>query len=307
MTFMRPFILLLLALPVIIAFFEWVTKGHTLVMPFDHGGQGRGRKLRIVVCCFNMLPALLLAIGILLAAGPRRVAPPKEERVLTNTIFCLDVSGSMTATFGGSANRYDCAMDAIKAFTSYRKGDAFGLTFFGNEVLHWVPVTKDTSAINLSVPFMNPRAANLPYWFGGTSIGKALLACREKIVEIEDGDKMIILLSDGESSDLYGGRDTQVATMLREDGIVVYVISVGDDSINREVQTIADITGGKAFQAQDPEALKAVFAHIDGMRKARFKESAPLAIDYFGPIVITGLVLLFLQLVAWFGVRYSPW
>lgn len=307
MTFARPYLLLLLALPVILCFLEWVIKGHPLVMPFDHGKQRRGQVLRFIVGMFNMTPALLLATGIVIAAGPQQVAPPTEERILTNTLFCLDVSGSMTASFGSSASRYDGAMEAIRDFTEYREEDAFGLSFFGNEVLHWVPVTKDTSAIKLSIPFMNPASRNLPSWFGGTSIGKALLACREKMIEIEEGDRMIILLTDGSSSDLGGGRDAQIATMLRDDGIVVYVISVAGRATNQQMHTIADITGGKVFSAGDSAALGSIFGHIDRMQKSRFKESALLTMDYFRPVAIAGLIVLSLQLLALFGLRYTPW
>ena len=45
----------------------------------------------------------------------------------------------------GDGTRSDKAIEAIKEFTTYRKGDAFGLTIFGSDVLHWVPVTKDLS------------------------------------------------------------------------------------------------------------------------------------------------------------------
>ena len=68
-------------------------------------------------------------------------------------------------------------MDAINEFLDYREGDAFGLTFFGNNVLHWVPLTTDASAVSCAPPFMRPEVA--PPWFGGTEIGKALLACTQ--------------------------------------------------------------------------------------------------------------------------------
>ena len=38
-------------------------------------------------------------------------------------------------------------------------------------------------------------------------IGKALLACKEILTSREEGDRMIILVSDGESFDLSGGND----------------------------------------------------------------------------------------------------
>jgi len=307
MTFARPALLLLLALPIILCFLEWVLKGHPLVLPFDHGKQRNGGVWRVLVGLFNMTPALLLAIGILIVAGPRQLAPPTEERILSNTLFCLDVSGSMSMPFGTKASRFDGAMEAVNKFVEYREGDAFGLSFFGTEVLHWVPVTKDTSAIKLAVPFINPRNRNLPYWFGGTMIGKALLGCHDKLRQVKEGDKMIILLSDGDSSDLQGSRPVEIATTLRDAGIVVYVISITQGQVNPAVDTIAAVTGGKAFTVADPRALDAVFGHIDSMQKSKFKEAGRQTMDYFRPLAIAGFALLGLQLLALLGLRYTPW
>ena len=47
----------------------------------------------------------------------------------------------------GDGTRYDASMKAIDEFLKIRQGDAFGLTFFGNNVLHWVPLTSDPSAV----------------------------------------------------------------------------------------------------------------------------------------------------------------
>jgi len=304
MTFVHPWVLWFLAIPVILGYLDWVLPGHPLVMPFDHGTQKQGMILRAVIGTFNKVPMLLLAVGIVFAAGPKQVAPPKEERILTNTIFCLDVSGSMSGLFGGTGTRYDGAMNAIKEFTEYREGDAFGLTIFGNEVLHWVPVTKDTSAIRLATPFLQP--GQLPYWFGGTSIGKALLACRDKMVRTEEGDRMIILVTDGMSSDLYGGRDSEIARQLQDDNIIVYMISVSE-TINPQMYTITGITGGEAFQVGDPSGLKSVFKHIDQMQKSRFREGTPASMDYFGPVALAGLIILGIQILALLGFRYTPW
>src|SRR5206468_11715957 len=66
----------------------------------------------------------------------QRLANTDKERALTNILFALDVSGSMTSPFG-DGKRSDKAIEAINEFTTYRKGDAFGLTIFGSDVLHW--------------------------------------------------------------------------------------------------------------------------------------------------------------------------
>src|SRR6185503_6249203 len=114
---------------------------------------------------FESLPALILAVVILILAGPQAWSEPRTKRALTNIEFCVDVSGSMMAKFG-EGDRYDASMAAINSFLDFRKGDAFGLTFFGNNVLHWVPLTTDPSAIKCAPPYMRPE--NAPPGFGGT-------------------------------------------------------------------------------------------------------------------------------------------
>ena len=73
-------------------------------------------------------------MAILIYCRPLRQAEPKQERSLTNIELVLDVSGSMTSPFG-NGSRYDASIAAMNEFTSRRKGDAFGLAIFGNEVL----------------------------------------------------------------------------------------------------------------------------------------------------------------------------
>src|SRR4029079_3186815 len=111
-------------------------------------------------------------------------------------------------------------MKAINEYLDYRRGDAFGLTFFGNSVLHWVPLTSDVSAIKCATPFMRPER-NIP-GFGGTEIGRALLACRKVLAEREEGDRMIILVSDGFSADLRGNRSQEIAADLKASRVVVH-------------------------------------------------------------------------------------
>ena len=55
--------------------------------------------LAAVLRLAESLPAALLAIAILILAGPQKWDEPRSKRVLTNIEFCVDVSGSMTAKF----------------------------------------------------------------------------------------------------------------------------------------------------------------------------------------------------------------
>ena len=304
-SFARWWLLLLAVVPVLYCVWEWLRRGHPLVMPFDHSGAKRNEGLRRLVTVASFAPtALLLLVAIIILSGPRRLAPVDNQKIMNNIELVLDVSGSMTAPFG-DGTRYDGAMKAIEEFVTYRKDDAFGLTVFGNEVLHWVPLTKDVGAIRMATPFLRPE--KMPQYFGGTQIGKALGQCQKKLEERPEGDRMIVLVSDGQSADLFGGRAATIAQELRNASITVYMIHVADGAAPEDVYTIASITGGKVFEAGEPGVLKEVFQRIDQMTPAKLKPVDPQHADFFWPVAVIGLVAVAMQTMAMFGLRYTPW
>ena len=293
-----------LLLTVILLVVIWKLKGRAIALPFDHG-QARNRPLLAgLLHLAAALPVILLGIVLLILCGPSRFGEPKDKRILTNIEFCVDISGSMTSQFG-DGSRYDASMKAIDAFLDYREGDAFGLTFFGNTVLHWTPLTFDTSAIRCSVPFMRPEVA--PPWFGGTMIGKALQACQKTLTEREEGDRMIVLVSDGSSADLFGGADTQIAESLREDNIVVYAVHIAEGGVPDPIVNITAITGGQVFNPGDAEGLAVVFQRIDEMQETKLEKTIAEKLDNYRPLSLAGLVVLAAHVLLSFGLRYTPW
>lgn len=304
MTFAHPWLLALLVLPVGLAVFLWKRGGRRVPLPFDHQPLPRARLLGFLLRTADLLPMLLMMVAIAILAGPRRFEQPRSEREMTNILFCLDVSGSMTAQFG-SSTRYDAAMGAVNDFISFRKGDAFGLTVFGSSVLNWVPLTNDVSAFKCAPPFLRPE--KLPPWFGGTMIGMALREAEKTMLASTSGDRMIVLFTDGESFDLENGADVAIAQSLKANGIKVYDVHVAEGGAPDSVAVIASMTGGEVFSAGDPAALKAVFAKIDEMQKAPLKRVTPDPIDFFEPFAIAGLCLGGLYLFTLFGLRHTPW
>lgn len=305
-SFGNAWVLLFLTAPAFLLVWTWTREARRMVLPFDHGSNRRGIVLRCMLQSAESLTALVLTIAVFLLAEPQRLDAPQSKRSMTNIEFCVDISGSMTAGYG-EGTRYDAAMNAINQFLDYRKGDAFGLTFFGTTYLHWVPLTTDTSAIKCSPPFLDPKRGNNPSWFGGTSIGKALLACGRVLTSREEGDRMIILISDGYSSDLSGGVDMEIADKLRKDGIAVYGIHVAEGAVPGQIVNIATITGGEMFAAGDPGALDKVFRQIDKMRLAKLEKVAAEQIDDFDVWCWIGLIVLGLHLVLQFFLRFTPW
>ncbi|MFM2243541.1 MAG: hypothetical protein RLZ97_2397 [Verrucomicrobiota bacterium] len=306
MSFHHPALLWLLALPLLWGFHHWVARGKTLVLPFDHGSQKEGRWLGFLVRAAGTMPGVLLAVAVLILAGPRRPAPPADERVMNNLLLCIDVSGSMGMAFGSGGTRFEGAVASAREFCAYRKGDAFGLTVFGSEYIHWVPPTPELSALSSALDFVRPE--NMPPWMGGTLIANALRGCRDQLVREEEGDRAIILISDGGSADFGGGGDRAVAEELALAEIRVFSILMGDDGGGAAgLETVSSVTGGKMFTAGDPAALHEVFREIDRMQKSRFKPASAEWVDWNRPFVVAGISTLVLMALCAWGLRFNPW
>jgi Ca-activated chloride channel family protein len=168
-----------------------------------------------------------------------------------------------------------------------------------------VPITKDLSALRLSAPFLRPE--KMPPYLWGTQIARALRACQKVLTAQPEGDRMVILISDGESADLGGGAAEELGHALNADRITVYYIHVAEGEPQNETFTVASLTGGQAFAAGDPAALHEVFRHIDQMQPAKLKPGTPEYEDFLWPLALVGLAASGLQLVSSFGLRYTPW
>lgn len=307
MSFQFPLVLFALVVPAALLIWVWAnrwsTAGGRTVMPFDHAGKGGGWTWWALLGLAESVAPLALAVAIFILAGPRKYGTPESKRKMTNIQFCVDVSGSMVSPFG-EGTRYDGAMKAIDKFLDARRGDSFGLTFFGDNFIHWCPLTTDPSAIRCSLPFMRPEVA--PYWFGGTNIGKALQGCKKLLVEREEGDRMILLITDGIDFDLDKvGPD--LTKELKAASITVFAVIVGYHQIQDGMVSVTRGTGGDAFTVDDPEALKAVFRKVDQMKQAKIEKTIAEPMDNYRPYCLAGAILLALSSLAAFGLRYVPW
>jgi len=301
MTFLHPWVLLLLAVPVLLMWFV-VGRSAGVVLPFDHQPRAtpRHRWLRWTLGAFEVVPLALLGAALVMLAGPQMMKKPRAERLLTNIQICMDVSGSM------SGPRYRMASKSIIDFTNAREGDALGLTLFGSHQIRWIPLTKDLNAIRNAMPFADPD--HQPIHMGGTAIAAALRFCKANIeAEALEGDRLILMVSDGASSDLDNGESQKVADELKSAGITLYHIHVAEDAIPSEVVDMANATGGGAFAATDADSIKQVFRHIDKMKPAKFAATGTIPMDHFRPFAIAALVLAGMHALCLLGARYTPW
>ncbi|QDU92858.1 vWA domain-containing protein [Lignipirellula cremea] len=313
MIFTYPLLFPLLALPVLLGFWSWFARGQQLALPLDHAQARRGRLLQVAVRIANLAPYSLLAAALLLLAQPLEEGPPSHPTQVTNIQIALDTSGSMNEAFGDRVKadgnqftRFDAAMEAIDQFTQRREGDAFGLSIFTRKVIHWAPLTTDLSAIRLSTPFVRPGAFPLEWW-DGTLIGNAILTCADLLEERSEGDRMLILLTDGESSDLQGELALQAGQKLQEKNITLYAISVRAESYSEDLSRVCELSGGRLFESGDVPALQAVFQEIDQLQRAKLASAQTRWLQFDRPFAWAGLFLLALQQLAALGLRYAPW
>jgi Ca-activated chloride channel family protein len=322
--FAHPRLLALLAIPVILAFWEWTRKGQPIVMPIDNVVKQRGFILMFFLHIASVLPALILAAAIVMLARPMKNMPPEVERQLTNIQIVLDHSASMSDKYGvqptdGSKKytRFDAAMDGIDKFLEMRKGDAFGLTVYAKYYLHWVPLTRDTSAITLSRPFIQPWDYRIKGWqpgfngwlFGGTFTGSALLGAIDVLNQRPDGDRMIVLVTDGDADkkDLSPERLNLVISKLKKENIPCFAIYINEKEAPQNLKRICRETGGAMFEVNNESSLVGVFKHIDTMKKVTVKIKEPHTVEYFVPVIIFAMIILIIHLLSLLGIRYTPW
>lgn len=273
----------------------------------------------------------LVALALLIVAAARPQLGFTREENLTEGIdiqVVLDISGSMAAEDFQPRNRLTVAKDVMREFISKRDGDRVGIVVFAGRSLTKAPLTSDHQMLQFLLDSI--QLNTLP---DGTAIGLALANAAARLKDSAAKTKVAVLVTDGVNN--AGNVDPDAAAAVCEGlGIKVYTVGVGTSgtvpvpvqvrnfrgqletrrmSMNVEVdeellKQIADRTGGKFYQATDPDSLRAIFEEIDELEKTpletkryiRYKEA-------FQPFAYAALALLFLPLVlATLGLTAEP-
>jgi Ca-activated chloride channel homolog len=236
-------------------------------------------------------------------------------------IIAFDISSSMLAEDFAPRNRLEVARQTTRAFIAGRT-DPIGLVAFAGEAITQVPLTTDHRVLfaaleNLQIGLLED----------GTAIGMGLATAASRLQHIGGSDRVIVLMSDGENNrgEIEPLEAARAAAAL---GIRAYTVGVGtdraapvplrrapdgsvlqyaelpvgiDEPLMRE---IAALTGGAYFRADSPDALRRVYAELDGL------VTSPLEVrrhtvytEWYLVLVLAGAALL---LAEWF-LRGSRW
>ncbi len=275
----------------------------------------------------------LLALGLLILAAARPQLGLAWEQDLTEGIdiqVALDISGSMAAEDFQPDNRLAVAKEVVQDFVDQRSsGDRIGLVIFAGQALTKAPLTTDRGMLHLLIGSVSLNS--LP---DGTAIGLALASAARRLQESEAKSKVIVLVTDGVNN--AGAIDPGSAAAVCEGlGIKVYTIGVGtagtvpvpvkvrdqrtgriltqrrmmEVEVDEELlRSIAGRTGGRFFQATDPESLRAIFDEIDELERTPMEIKRYIRYEEtFQPLIWAALALLVAPLLlATAGVTTEP-
>ena len=217
----------------------------------------------------------IAALALALARPHATVAVPQEQ---ASIVLVTDVSRSMLAE-DVKPSRLEAARSAAQRFLDEVPDEArVGLVAFSTEPHTVEAPTDDRSVVEQIVDDLSAD--------GGTATGEALA----RALDLVDGpaDKRppaaILLLSDGETTT---GRDPiPVARKAKRLGIPIHTVALGTRGATIQtpdgtlvpvppdpetMKRIADVSGGRAFQAEDAGDLSRIYKDL-GSRVATKKE-----------------------------------
>lgn len=316
MTFAHPyFFLLLLLVPLAICLYLWREK-RPATFTLSTIGAFRGRKVlwRTRLCWLPFALALLAFIsGVVALARPQsNNAYSTESTEGINIVLALDISGSMLAK-DLQPNRFEAAKSVAGEFVSSRPYDNIGLVVFAGESYTQCPLTTDHAVLLNMINSVEMGLVN-----DGTAIGSGLATAVNRLKEIKEGSKVVILLTDGTNN---SGTIAPVtaAEIAASFGIRVYTIGVGTmgealypiqtylgveyvsmpvEIDEASLKQIASATGGQYFRATDNNSLHKIYEEIDQLEKVKLKvESFTQKEELFPPYLWAALILLFAALL----------
>ena len=245
------------------------------------------RRVRLIL---PMLRTAALACLIVAIARPQR--PDESSQVYAEGIaiqMVVDTSSSMweddLSPRGQRLTRLDVVKDVFKRFVDGdgdlpgRPNDLIGMIRFARYADSICPLTLDHAAL---LDILDQTNLVRRRDEDGTAVGDALAMAVNRLKDLKrtsgSGEqytitsRVIILLTDGEDN-ASTIMPAQAGDLAATFGIKVYTILAGRTGASGHVlKHVADVTGGKYFQASNKAALDEVYAEIDKLERTKTEE-----------------------------------
>jgi len=241
------------------------------------------------------------------AARPQQlgdaVTPPQQGRQM---MLAVDVSGSMSEADMMLGNQVVERLTAAKAvladFLDRRVGDRVGLLIFGERAYTLTPLTADLTSVRDQL-----RDSVVGLAGRETAIGDAIALAVKRLREQPEGQRVLILLTDGVSN---AGvlEPLRAAELAQAEGVRVYTVAFGGDGgislfgvqiapgedpvDEATLNKIAELTGGRSFRARNTDELAGIYAELERLEPV--KSAGPAVrprIERYAPTLALALLL----------------
>ncbi len=202
--------------------------------------------------------------GVYLIGADHIVNTVIDENTNVNIHLLIDNSGSMYP----SSNGYESEENDVE----FKR-----LSFATNLVTKLndnsdVAITAFTFAFDNLCDFTNSKATTtsainrirtIGPAYDGTSVERAIMMALDTFAEDSQDDRnIIIMLTDGISTDTAGYTLTDILNKAQAKNVSIMTISLGDNIDRVLLQNIADGTGGKYFPISDANALEGLYSTL---------------------------------------------
>jgi len=242
---------------------------------------------------FQWISLLLLTIG---AARPQIGF---GRQIINGTgvdiVLVLDISSSMQQEDFFPLSRLDSAKSVMIDFVREREYDRIGFVVFAQRAYQIVPPTLDYDVLIRALE--STTLATDQKLVDGTAIGLGIAAAGNMLRESASPSKVIILLTDGANNGGEVGPLTAskaVAVL----GMKIYTVAMTSsgtvsDQIDEEtLMTIAELSHGKHFRADNTNSLDQIYSQIDTLEQSqRQREVLILWQDIASIFIGFGLIL----------------
>ena len=320
-TFAYPLFFLLLPLPYFIYRFfpAYKTQQSAIKAPFFKQIQ-RLLDIKPTQGAQTLAPAnwqrgLLVISWLALVAAmakPMWLGPPETREVSGRDIMVVvDLSGSMdTADFKQQSGlntapirRIDALKEVLMAFSAQRENDRLGLILFGDSAYIQTPFTAD-------IPVWQRLLQETEVAMAGqsTNLGDAIGLSIKSLSEVKDlsKDKVAIIFTDGnDTGSLVPPIDA--AKVAKAKGITLYMVAMGDPQTTGEseldmetIDTVAEITGGKAFLALSQSDLAVINDEIQALEQTLYSSKqyqTKISLHYI-PVILVFMLYLFAFIIS---------
>jgi Ca-activated chloride channel family protein len=247
------------------------------------------------------------ALIVTAIASPRFVGEPvlvvKQARDL---MIAVDISGSMNRpdferADGTRSTRLEAVNNVLDDFVSRREGDRLGLMVFGSQAYLQTPFTPDLATVRALLEENEVGMAGPQ-----TAIGNAI-SLGIRLFEADSADSsVLILLTDGvdTGSSISPFQAARAASEL--ENVVIYTIGIGStdapgaDLDETTLTEIAEMTGGRYFNASDRLQLESAYETLDQLEPIEYEEASnrPTELLFHWPLGAFLVIALAFQLVS---------